>query len=422
MAENNFKIVNARVTFRNIPMHKLEKYQFKDVDATSKEFKKIENVSECVIIQTSSRVEVFLVVNLDVEDAPDARREEGKGLTINKIKETWAANTDLDEYDVDHFDQTMEVYMNRDVYENLLKLTTGLQSVVVGKREILNQIKLTIEKAKESKDSGRVLNKLFDIVIRIASRIREETGIDEFVRSIGDIAVKIADDNVGIDPKKKVLVMGTGETAARVAKALNRKEIGFSLTSMQLERAEGFSKILKGEPVEFSQVIAGFDKFDIVFVATTADYFILAHDKIKRQMEAKKTGTMIIDISDPRAVSEDVSMSPSVKLIFRDQVEEQYAEIKKNTESKIPAVEKAIVKEVPILEATMNRIEAEPIVRDVFAKVDELREQELKKALEQLGDLDEEKIKVIEQLTKNVIENVVTTPENNAKKPTEQKS
>ena len=412
--QNNFKIMNARVTVQNVPIHKLERYQFSDIDLVSKEFKKIANVSECVIVQTASRVEVFLIDNTDVQDIPDARRDEGAELTVNEIRKVWAQNANLQEWDLDHFDQTMEVYVEQKVYENLLKLAVGLQSVVIGKKEILEQIKGSIANAKQAKHSGVILNKLFDTIILVATKIRKDTGIDESSKSIGDIAIKLAQENAGIDdPKKKVLLIGTGETAARVAKSLNRKKIAFSVTSMQLERAQGFTKTLKGEAVEFKDVIENFAKFDIIFVATTADYFILEYDRIKRQMESKKTGTMILDISEPRAISEDVSMCSGLKLMFRDQVEEQYTEVIKMAHAKIPAVEKAIAKEVPTLDATMNKMHAEPINRpkDVFAKVDQLREQELKKALKKLGDIDQEKIKVIEQLTKSVIENIVTIPQ-----------
>lgn len=409
MAGDDFKIMNVRVTFRNVPMHKLEKYQFKDIDAICIEFKKISNVSECIIIQTASRVEMFLVVNLGADDQ-SSEKSEPMTSTLSKIKQVWAENTELDEWEKDHFDQTIEVYMGRHVYENLLSLSTGLQSVVVGKDEILEQIKKSLANAKHSKHSGIVLNRLFDTAIRVASRIRGETGMGEKVRSIGDIAVKIADENVGIDAKTKVLLLGTGETAARVAKTLNRRQIGFSVASMQIQRAQGFTKILNGEAVDFGDAITGFDKFDIVFVATTADYFILEYDMIKRQMESKKTGTMILDISDPRAISEDVAMCQGVKLMFRDQIEEQYIEIQRATQVKIPAVQKAIAKEVPIIEATMNRIHAEPIVKDAFAKVDEFRERHLQKALKELGNMDEEKIKVIEEMTKSIVDSIVTIP------------
>jgi len=416
LAEGNYKIINARFTHKNIPIHKLERYAFKDIPAAADEFKKISDVSECVIVQTASRVEVFLIINLDTGDTPDARRPEAKGLVINQIQSTWTSLTELDQWDIDHFDQTLEIYSGKDVYMNLLKLACGLDSVVVGKNEILEELKTSISKAKEFKTSGRVLNKLFDTCIRVATQIRQATGIGENVTSLGDIAVKIAEENAGIDKKKHILLIGTGEVAARVAKALNKKGYSFDVTSMTLDRATGFSKTLGGTPINFADVFPGFDKFDIVFVATTADYFLIQSEHIKRIVENKKKGVLILDLSEPRAVADKVSTIPGVKLMFKDQIIEMVEENENVRMAKVPDVEKMISKEVPIIEATMKRIDAEPIVNDVYATVDDIRKKELDKALEQLGDLDENKIKIIEQLTKTVAESIVSVP----KKKTEE--
>ncbi|MEK6944164.1 MAG: glutamyl-tRNA reductase, partial [Thermoproteota archaeon] len=201
---------------------------------------------------------------------------------------------------------------------------------------------------------------------------------------------------------------------------LNKKNIPFDVTSMTIERATGFSKILGGKPVQFEDVLSGFDKFDIVFVATTADYFLINYDKLKMVMQNKKKGTMILDISDPRAVDENVSTLPGTKLMFRDQIaeaEERNLLAKKDI---VRTVEKMISKEVPILEATMKRLEPEPLVKDVFASVDSLRRRELEKALQMLGETDAEKIKILDELTKAVVENIVSIPVNNSKKASEQ--
>jgi len=416
LVEGNYRIINARFTHKNIPIHKLERYAFKDIPAAADEFKKISDVSECVIVQTASRVEVFLIINLDTGDTPDARRPEAKGLVINQIQSTWTSLTELDQWDIDHFDQTLEIYSGKDVYLNLLKLACGLDSVVVGKNEIMEELKTSISKAKEFKTSGRVLNKLFDTCIRVATQIRQATGIGENVTSLGDIAVKIAEENAGIDKKKHILLIGTGEAAARVAKALNKKGYSFDVTSMTLDRATGFSKTLGGTPINFADVFPGFDKFDIVFVATTADYFLIQSEHIKRIVENKKKGVLILDLSEPRAVADKVSTIPGVKLMFKDQIIEMVEENENIRMAKVPDVEKMIAKEVPTIEATMKRIDAEPIVSDVYATVDDIRKKELEKALEQLGDLDENKIKIIEQLTKTVAESIVSVP----KKKTEE--
>ena len=416
MVEGNFKIINAKFTHKNIPIHKLERFSFKDITIAAEEFKTIPDVSECVIVQTSSRVEIFLIINLETSDTPDARRPEAKGLVINQIQEKWTELTELDQWDIDHFDQTLEVYSGIDVYNNLLRLACGLDSVVVGKNEILSQLKTSISHANESNTSGPVLTKLFETCIRVSTQIRETTGIGENVTSLGDVAVKIAEENVGIDKKTHILLIGTGTSAARVAKALNRNGYPFDVVSMTLDRATGFSKILGGTPIEWEDVFPGFDKFDIVFVATTADYFLIQQEHIKRVVENKKTGVLILDVSDPRAVADKVSTIPGLKLMSRDQIIERVEENENLRMAKVPEVEKLIAKEVPIIEATMKRINAQPIVSDVLETVDTIRKQELEKALEQLGDLDENKIKIIEELTKSVAQNIVSVPKKTEEK------
>jgi len=419
VAEKNFNIINARVSFKNIPLHKMAKYSFKDLEAANQAFKKISDVSECVILQTASRVEVFLVVNLETAEAPDVRRPAGRELTLKKIQDTWELLTDLDQFELDHLDQTLEVYKDTDVYRHLLELASGIDSLIIGQEHILDEIKEAISNTKQTKASGRVLNKLFDTTIRIATKIRESTGVSKAVTSVGDVAVKIADERVGLDGKKKVLLMGTGETAYMMAKALKKKGCDFSVVSRYIERANSFSTILGGTPIELTDVFADFGKFDIIFVATTATYFIINHDGIKRAMENKKTGTLILDISDPRAVDEGISSFPGIKLMFRDQIGEMDKENEQARKEVVPKVEKMITKETPILASTINRLDAEPLVEGISETTDSIRTAELRKALEKLGETDEEKIKIIDELTKNVVKSIISIPAKDSKKTSE---
>ena len=411
MAKDNFVLINARITFKNIPLHKLIHYTFKDVSIARESFMKIKDVSECVIIQTASRVEAYIVMNRPKGDIPDGRRIDGRNLVINKIQETWIQNAELEQWDIEHFDQTFEVYVNTDVYTHLLRLASGLDSVVVGKQEIYDEITKSVESAKQSKASGKVLNKLFDNTLRIAKNIRKASKIDENVLSYGDIAVKMAEENAGIDGKKKVLLIGTGEAAGMVAKTMQKKGYAFDITSQKIERSTDFSRILAGTPVEFSDVLAGFDKYSIIIVATTADYFIITYDIIKRAMKDYKKGMLILDISDPRAIEETVTKIPGVKLLFRDQITEMDDEkLMEALKKKVSSVEELIEKEVPIFEATMANIQPEPIVKDIAASVDSIREKELQKALAKLGLKDKKRIQIIEELTKSVAESIVSVP------------
>ena len=366
LSENNFQIMNARITFRNIPLHKLVNFSFKDVTAASKSF--IENVgaSECVIVQTASRVEVFTVGGIQTGEVPDARRNfetdgspakiQGKKLDVSKILKTWASIAELDQFDLDHWDQTLEIYKNVDVYEHLLRLACGLDSLVVGKDEIVEELKKSISIAKEAKTAGKILDKLFDTTLRVATSIRDSTKLGKEITTSGDMAVKLAEESMGKIDSKHILLIGTGETAGIVAKSLNKNNYAFDVTSMTIERATGFSKMLGGKPIEFKDVMSDFDKFDIIFVATTCDTFLITFKKFEKIMKKKTKGTLILDLSDPRTVDEKISTIKGIKLVNPAQIDEMVQENAKKIKNVVSAAEEMVGPEIPIIEATMKRV------------------------------------------------------------------
>ena len=395
-------IINARVTFRKSPIHILERFAFKDLPNAFLTFKKHSSVSECVIIQTCNRIELFAASD---------------NHSVEKIKSTWASLTGLEE---NAFRDTLEVCENKDAYEHLLKLTSGLESLVVGEEQIIGQIKESISVARQAQASGKRLNKLFDRSIRIGTRIRNSTGISRGGISLGSMAVKLAEENVDDIKSKHVLLIGTGEAATMVAKSLKKRGYTFNVTSRTLERSIGFSQTLGGKPIKFEDILSGFNNYDVIFVATTAPYFLVTFDKMKQAMKNKKTGTMILDLSNPRTVDEKVAVIPGIKLMNIDQIAEMVDKNMKKRKGKISAVENIISEEVPIIEATMKRLDAEPLVKDVFTNADYMRIKELQKALQMLGETDEKRIKIIDDLTKAVVESIVSAPMNNLRKASEQ--
>ena len=397
-------IINARITFKKSPIHVLEKFAFKDMPNACLTFKKNSSVSECVIIQTCNRIELFAA-----SDNPN----------IDKIKSTWASLTGQEE---SVFRDTLEVCENKDAYEHLLKLTSGLESLVVGEEQILGQIKESISVARQTRASGKRLNKLFDRSIRIGTRIRNSTGIGRGGISLGSMAVKLAEENVDDIKSKHVLLIGTGEAATMVAKSLKKRGYAFNVTSRTVERSIGFSQTLGGNPIKFEEVLSGFSNYEIIFVATTAPYFLVTFDKMKDAMKNKKSGVMILDLSNPRTVDEKVATIPGIKLMNIDQIAEMVDKNMKKRKDKVSTVENIISEEVPVIEATMKRLDAEPLVKDVFTNANSMRIKELQKALQMLGETDEKRIKIIDELTKAVVESIVSTPMNNLRRASEQGS
>ena len=396
------EIINARVTFRRSPIHMLERFALRDLDSAYQSFLKHSGLQECVILQTCNRVEIF-----------------GCGGTadIERIKKTWASVAGLEE---NAFKENLEISQGTEAFEHLLKLTSGLDSLVVGEEQILGQVKESINSAQEFKASGNNLNTLFEKAIRVGTRVRRSTGISRGSISIGSMAVKLAEENIDDLKSKHVLLIGTGEAASLVAKSLKKREIDFSVASRTFERSKAFAKTVGGKPIKFEEVMANFKSVDVLFVATIAPYFLVTYERVKDAMESRKKGMLIMDLSNPRTVDERVATIKKIKMMNLDQIAEM---VDKNMRTRIGVVssaEKIINEELPVVEAAMKRVEIEPIVNNVFKEIDQARIKELKKALQMLGETDEEKIRIIDQLTQAIVEDIMSTPMNNLRKASEQ--
>jgi glutamyl-tRNA reductase len=398
----NQNIINARVTFRNAPIHILEKFTIRDVENAYEQFKKYSGLDECVIIQTCNRIEVF-----------------GKSKTYDqeKIKKTWASLAGLEE---EVCNENLEFVENQKALYHLLKLTSGLDSMVLGEEQILGQIKNSITSARQVKASGQHLNTLFDKAIRIGTRIRNSSGIGRGGISVGSMAVKLAEENIDELKTKKILLIGTGEVSTLVAKSLQRRGYAFDVTSRTIGRSHTFCETMGGKPIKFEEVLSGFNNYDVLFVATTAPYFLVTHERIIEAMKDKKKGMMVLDLSNPRTVDEKIATIGGVKLMNLDQIAEMVEKNMNARLNKVKTIENIINEEVSVLEASMKRLDAEPLVKDVFKSIEYLREKELQKALQMLDEKDEKKIKIIEELTKAVVESIVSTPMNNIRKASEQ--
>ena len=156
----------------------LERFTFRDIDSAYESFLKLSGLQECVLLQTCNRVELFGF---------------GNGTSLERIKKTWASVSGLEE---NAFRENLETSHGLEAYAHLLKLTSGLESLVVGEEQILGQIKESINTARQVRASGVTLNTLFEKAIRVGTRVRRATGISRGSISIGSMAVKLAEENI----------------------------------------------------------------------------------------------------------------------------------------------------------------------------------------------------------------------------------
>src|ERR671921_1239817 len=185
------QFINLRVTFKNSPIHILEKFTFKDIYNAYEVLINSSELEECLILQTCNRVEIYGV---------------GKNPNIEKLTEIWSS---LINVSMDEIKSNIVIETGEEAIKHLANLTSGLDSLVIGEDQILGQVKRSIEFSRKNGFSGPNLNVLFDRTIKTGSKVRAATGINKGSMSIGSMAVNLAyeyfDD---ISEKNFLLVVG----------------------------------------------------------------------------------------------------------------------------------------------------------------------------------------------------------------------
>jgi len=163
--------------------------------------------------------------------------------------------------------------------------------------------------------------------------------------------------------------------------------------------------------------LTSFDNVDLIFVSTTAPYYLVTFDRVQTGMTQRKHGMMIFDLSNPRTVEDNVASIPGVKLVNMDQIAEIVDRNMRHRQHEIRYAETMIDKEMERIDALFRKMKAEPFVVSIFKRVDEVRERELRKAVKVLGaEPGSKEYKVLEQLSFAIVEGILSTPMNNFRK------
>jgi glutamyl-tRNA reductase len=400
LVNKSLNLLNFRITYKEAPIHLLEKFTFKDINSVYDSFLEHLQLKECLILQTCNRVEIFAVID--------------EGLDLQKIICYWAAYSNLS---TEEFSKIVEIVKGERVIQHLLKLVSGLDSLVIGEDQILGQVKRSYEFARTNNYLGPFLSIIFEKSIKVGSKVRALTGINRGSISVGSVAVNLAEESLDRLDDKKILLIGSGEGASLVAKALKRRNVSFLNTSRTFERAKSFAESLAGMPIIFEDAMASLSSMDIVFVSTIAPYYLITYERIKKTMETKDSSLLIFDLSNPRTVEDSISQIDNVFLFNLDQIGDIVQKNIKCRREEIQSAEEIIEDEMRNMDLILKRKKADPVVISVFRNVDKIRERELNKALSILGPkIGPKESKIIEQFSHALLEGIISTPMNNLRR------
>jgi glutamyl-tRNA reductase len=391
---------NARITYKKAPIHLLERFTFKDVNEAYDRFKELSPDSECVILQTCNRVEIFL----SSEEKPDEQ----------DILDIWSS---VNGFSKEEFSGNVEFSFGHEAILHLLRLASGLDSLVIGEDQILGQVRRSFEFSRANYHSSSNISLIFTKALKVGSKVRTTTRLNKGNVSIGSVAVNIAENYFDDLKKRSILIIGSGEGASLVAKSLRQREVRFMITSRTFERAKSFADTAGGHPIAFEGALSGLTEYDVVFVSTTAPYFLITYERISKAMLTRNKGMLVFDLSNPRTVEDHISTIKGIKLINMDQIAEIAETNLKLRKNEIASAERIIDKEVQSFADILKNKRVEQLIDSVFRSVETLREAELEKAMSifsaKLGVDDRSTIR---ELSRSIVSTILSTPMNNLRK------
>jgi glutamyl-tRNA reductase len=206
---------------------------------------------------------------------------------------------------------------------HLFRVAAGLDSMVIGETDILGQVKKAYGNARDSRNVGPRLHRLFQRAFRVAKQVRSRTDITRGAVSVGSVAVELAVKIFGDLRDRKVLILGAGETSERTARALSSRGVtDIRVSNRSLERANSLAGLVRGRAVSFSDWAAQCREIDILISSTSADEPLLTPEILSPLVRGRTDRPLfIIDIAVPRDVAPEVNDMDGVFLYDIDSLQ-----------------------------------------------------------------------------------------------------
>jgi len=296
--------------------------------------------------------------------------------------------------------------------EHLLRVATGLESLVLGEPQILGQVTNAHMKAVEEKSAGPVLTELFRGAIRSGKRARTETTISQNSMSTSSMAIAQAQRVVGDLTNQNCLVVGLGEMGRLAFKQLQARGVKqISLINRTYQRAANLGQQY-GQPVhrweDMAEVLC---ESDVIVSATGSPDTVITVDQVRAAMAVRPQRPLILlDIAVPRDIAPQARQIPGVHLWDADELKGSLDEALSAREQEVPYVEHIIDEEMEVLLARLRMLAVKPVVVRLREKAEGIRQQELERTLNHLGEVDAQTLEHIQFLSRSLVNKLLHEP------------
>jgi glutamyl-tRNA reductase len=372
-----------------------------------------EQVLEASILSTCNRLEIYTLL-----------RHPDDGIEAVGSFLTQVSGLSLEELGPHLF-----TYHHEEAVAHLLRVAAGLDSLVLGEGQILSQVKKMVRLGQEYRSVGPILNRLLNQAVSTGKRVRTETNLGTGAVSISSAAVELAQLKVGqargLDElvsleHQQVAVVGAGRMARLLLQHLQSKGCrGVVLLNRTVARAEALAADFPELPVQcrpLTDLDHCLSTCSLVFTSTAAEEPVITASRLEHLN--RRSSLMLIDIGVPRNISSDVSQLAGVESFDVDDLQEVVARNQEARREMAAEAEGLLREESRLFLEWWDGLEAVPLVNKLRLQLEEIREQELQKALSRMGpDLSARERKVVEALSKGIINKILHTPVTHLRSP-----
>jgi len=350
-------------------------------------------VPEALIFSTCNRVE-FLVNQENLEDVRE------------QLVRFWSEQRDLS---ISEFEPFLYHHSGPDAVRHVFRVTSSLDSMVVGEPQILGQMKQFFAIAQETKSIGATLNSLMERSFMVAKRVRTETTIAANAVSVSSVAVELATKIFGKLDGKTALIIGAGKMSLLSIQHLQSRGVRVILvTNRTFQKAAELAEQIKGRAVPFENLIDCLSESDIVISSTGSETFIVRKEHALRAMNVRKNRPMFfIDIAVPRDIDPQINQIDNTFLYDIDDLRAVADKNRQERQKEAQRAEEIISQETEVFWGRLKALDIAPTIREIQARVDSMRKREMELTLKKLGPLTPEQKEAIEQLTASVTDKIV---------------
>ncbi|MEW6446761.1 MAG: glutamyl-tRNA reductase [Bacillota bacterium] len=382
---------------RTAPVEIRERFAFSESQAREvlAELRAKAGVDSVVLISTCNRTEFYMFLT--------------KEIARTAVIEVLSRRAKLDFAELKRF---LYVHTEHECVRHLFMVSAGLDSMIVGETQILGQVKNAYQLAQECGMTNGYFNSLFQHALAVGKRVRTETEIDKNAVSVSYAAVELARQTLGGIEGRTVLIVGAGKMSELTVKHLVASGVaGVIVSNRSFERAQELAARFGGQAVRFDELYHWMGQADIVISCTGAAHYVIHASEMARVMEERRgVKIFIIDIAVPRDVEPEVGDIPGVVLYDIDALQHV---VNTNISERRRLAEKAkrIIEEE--VEGFLRKRAAQAVVPTIVALKklgDEIKQKELRRALNRLGDLSDYERKVISSLANSITNQLLHEP------------